>query len=66
VNFRGAMLQLDLLERHGKSNNGFCHMPVPVWYKDGQRVSGQINFTCTAMPGQVGDGVNTGNTLFHE
>lgn len=66
VDFRGATLQLDLLERHGKSNNGFCHMPVPVWYKDGQRVSGQINFTCTAMPGQIGDGMNAGNTLFHE
>src|SRR5215212_10016824 len=31
IQFRGATLQLDLLERAGKHQNGFCHGPVPSW-----------------------------------
>ena len=30
IQFRGATLQLDLLERTGKHQNGFCHGPVPA------------------------------------
>lgn len=66
VSYRGATMVLDLLERDGKYNNGFCHMPKPVRYRDGQRQAAQINFTCTAIPGQIGDGHSTGVTLFHE
>lgn len=66
VNFRGATLQLDLLERKWKYNNGFCHMPRPVYYNEGKREECAVNFTCTALPWQLWDGVNTWNTLFHE
>lgn len=41
-------------------------MPRPVFYENGSRVPGAVGFTCTALPGQVGDGINAGNTLFHE
>ena len=29
IQYRGATLQLDLLERAGKYQNGFCHGPIP-------------------------------------
>ena len=29
IAYRGATLQLDLLERKGKYQNGFCHGPIP-------------------------------------
>jgi oligoendopeptidase F len=45
VQYRGATLQLDLLERSGKFQNGFCHGPIPAWVNDrGEWVPGQINF----------------------
>ena len=66
IGYRGATLTLDLLERSGKYNNGFCHMPTPVNYQDGVRTPCQTNFTCNAIIGQVGSGHRTGTTLFHE
>ena len=68
--FAGGSVTLDLLDRKGKYNNGFCHWPVPVHYEKvgGKtvRVSGSSNFTSTAIPGQVGSGAQGINTLFHE
>jgi hypothetical protein len=67
IGFKGATLQLDLLERAGKYQNGFCHGPVPAWVdEDGRWVPGQINFTSDAKPDQVGSGVRAITTLFHE
>jgi hypothetical protein len=66
IRYRGATLVLDLLEREGKYNNWFCHMPRPVWYEGERRHAAQINFTCNAIPWHVGDGHRTGVTLFHE
>lgn len=67
IQFRGATLQLDLLERPGKYQNGFCHSPVPAWFDgEGRWVPGQINFTAEAKPDQVGSGLRAINTLFHE
>lgn len=67
IQFRGATLQLDLLERPGKYQNGFCHGPVPAWINEkGEWVPGQINFTAEATPDQVGSGIRAINTLFHE
>jgi hypothetical protein len=67
IRFRGATLQLDLLERPGKYQNGFCHGPVPAWINGkGEWVPGQINFTADATPDQVGSGIRAINTLFHE
>jgi oligoendopeptidase F len=67
IQFRGATLQLDLLERAGKYQNGFCHGPVPAWFDEqGRWVPGQINFTAEAKPDQIGSGLRAINTLFHE
>ena len=67
IQFRGATMQLDLLERTGKHQNGFCHGPVPSWItEDGRWVPAAINFTAEAKPDQVGSGLRAINTLFHE
>jgi len=66
ISYRGAIMNLDLLERKGKYNNGFCHSPRPVAYRDGHRSACHTNFSCTAIVGQLGSGHSTGNTLFHE
>lgn len=67
IAYRGATMQLDLLERKGKYQNGFCHGPIPSFYDAQNRwVAGQINFTAGAQPDQVGSGARAINTLFHE
>ena len=67
IQFRGATMQLDLLERPGKYQNGFCHGPIPAWSNErGEWVPGQVNFTAEAKPDQVGSGLRAINTLFHE
>jgi Zn-dependent oligopeptidase len=67
ITFRGATLQLDLLERPGKHQNGFCHSPVPAWRDEqGRWIPSHINFTAEASPDQVGSGWRALNTLFHE
>ncbi len=67
IQFRGATMQLDLLERTGKHQNGFCHGPVPSWVTEtGEWVPAAINFTAEAKPDQVGSGLRAIDTLFHE
>lgn len=67
IRYRGATLRLDLLERSGKFQNGFCHGPVPTYFDaNGQWVAGEINFTANATPDQVGSGADAIRTLFHE
>ena len=66
INYKWVKLNLDLLERDGKYNNGFMHQPIPPHQNENKRNAGQINFTCNAIPGQVGSGVSTLATLFHE
>ncbi|MBX4206487.1 hypothetical protein KW784_01745 [Candidatus Parcubacteria bacterium] len=66
IDFQGGRLSLDLLERKGKYNNGFCHWPTLVHYKGGLRQAGTSNFTCNVVPGQVGSGAVGYHTLFHE
>lgn len=66
IQFRDATLTLDLLDRSGKYENGFCHGPVPSCWQEGQWVPAVVNFTSLARPGQVGSGWNGLNTLFHE
>ena len=66
IDFLDSELQLDLLDRQGKYPNGFCHWPKPIRFKNGKRLSGQSNFTCTVVPGQVGSGATGYATLFHE
>ncbi len=67
ISYRGATMQLDLLERKGKYQNGFCHGPIPPYFNaQGQWIEGQINFTANAQPNQIGSGARSINTLFHE
>lgn len=66
IDFQGGKLQLDLLDRTGKYNNGFCHWPELVHFKEGKRIAGAANFTCNVVAGQVGSGMIGYNTLFHE
>lgn len=66
IDFKGGKLQLDLLDRKGKWNNGFCHWPDLVKYEGTKRIPGSSNFTCTVVIGQVGSGETGCDTLFHE
>ena len=68
IQFRGATMQLDLLERPGKHQNGFCHGPVPELdhRRPASGCPAAINFTAEAKPDQVGSGIRAINTLFHE
>jgi hypothetical protein len=66
INYRGAVMQLDLLEREGKFQNGFCHGPVPAFLDRGKWVSAHVNFTSEGRPDQVGSGFRALETLFHE
>jgi len=64
--FADGSMRLDLFERAGKYDNGFCHWPTMVSYRGSTKVPGEARFTCEAIYGQVGSGVQAGNTLFHE
>ena len=66
IDYSGAELTLDLLDRKGKYQNGFCHGPIPAFYDQGRWVAAKVNFTSNAKPDQVGSGYDGINTLFHE
>jgi oligoendopeptidase F len=66
VEFRDAELTLDLLDRKGKYENGFMHLPRPPWYEDDTWRPAAINFTSNANPKQIGSGEQGLVTLFHE
>lgn len=66
IDYSQADLTLDLLDREGKYQNGFCHGPIPSFYNGDQWQAGKINFTSNAKPDQVGSGFDGINTLFHE
>mmetsp|Transcript_36439 Transcript_36439/g.79717 ORF Transcript_36439/g.79717 Transcript_36439/m.79717 type:complete len:648 (-) Transcript_36439:248-2191(-) len=67
INYAGATMNLDLLDRKNKYSNGFCHWPVPAWVKpDGTWVPSQTNFTSLADPTAVGSGLTALTTLMHE
>lgn len=66
ITFNGAKLQLDLLYRQGKYDNGFCHYPTPVAQIGGEWTNYRCNFTCNALPDKIGSGMQTEETLFHE
>lgn len=66
IDYKKGKLQLDLLDRKGKWNNGFCHWPDLVKFENGKRFPGSSNFTSNAIFGQVGSGDEGCHTLFHE
>ena len=66
IDFRGAKLNLDLLDRQGKHDNGFMHGPQPSYFKKGVWQAARINFTSNAIPNQLSSGREALLTLFHE
>jgi len=66
IDYRGAELVLDLVDRPGKYENGFMHGPVVAWRDGGRHVPARIHFTANAIPGMVGSGQRATETLFHE
>jgi oligoendopeptidase F len=66
IQYRGATLTLDLVDRKGKYENGFMHGTEPAWYRNDAWNPARINFTANAIPNRVGSGGEALNTLFHE
>lgn len=67
IQYEGAELNLDLLDRAKKYSNGFCHWPQPAWVKaDGSWQPSVANFTSLASPADVGSGKTALTTLMHE
>lgn len=66
VDFKGSKIKLDLLDRKGKYDNGFCHWPEVIRFDGAKRIPGQANFTCNLVPGAIGSGEDGMTTLFHE
>jgi len=63
INYKKGKITLDLLDRKGKWNNGFCHWPDLVHFENGKRIPASSNFTCNVVPRQVGAGISGYNTL---
>ena len=67
IAYRGATMDLDLLDRKGKYSNGFCHWPQPAWVKaDGTFQPSVTHFTSLADPSAIGSGYTGLTTLMHE
>ena len=66
IDYRGAELVLDLVDRPGKYENGFMHGPEVAWRRAGEHLPARIHFTANAIPGMVGSGQRAAQTLFHE
>jgi len=67
IQYRGATLNLDLLDREKKYSNGFCHWPVCAWEcPERGWVPSTANFTSLAIPDAVGSGKTALATLMHE
>lgn len=67
ISYRGAKMDLDLLDRKGKYSNGFCHWPQPAWVKpDGSWQPSTTHFTSLADPSAIGSGYTGLTTLMHE
>ena len=66
IEYSGATLQLDLVDRRGKYSNGFMHGTSPTWVENGTFHPARINFTANAVPGQIGSGQRATQTFFHE
>jgi oligoendopeptidase F len=66
IDFRKGKIVLDLLDREGKYNNGFCHWPDLVHYEGLVRKPAVAQFTCTLVPGIPGQAASGLHTLFHE
>mmetsp|Transcript_7012 Transcript_7012/g.12949 ORF Transcript_7012/g.12949 Transcript_7012/m.12949 type:complete len:694 (-) Transcript_7012:303-2384(-) len=67
ITYKGATMDLDLLDRKRKYSNGFCHWPQPAWRRgDGSWQPSVAHFTSLADPSAVGSGLTALTTLMHE
>lgn len=66
IDYRGAEVVCDLVQRTGKHDNGFCHGPQIAWRERGTLHPARIQFTANAIPGRLGSGSSAMRTLFHE
>ncbi|CAB9506763.1 Peptidase family M3 [Seminavis robusta] len=67
ISYEGSVMNLDLLERKNKHDNGFCHWPAVAWVKpDGSFQPATTNFTSCADPKAVGSGLAALTVLCHE
>lgn len=67
VSYRGARIEIDLLDRPGKFPTGFCASPTASYRDDSAGwVPADVRFTSTARPQQAGAGLQGLNVLFHE
>lgn len=66
LDYRGATMALDLVDRKGKYENGFMHGPEPAWTDRGKWNPARIQFTANAIPGLAGSGRRATETFFHE
>lgn len=67
ITYRGATMDLDLLDRPNKYSNGFCHWPQPAWVKpNGEFQPALTHFTSLADPAAIGSGLTGLTTLMHE
>jgi oligoendopeptidase F len=66
IDYHNAQIQIDLVARKGKSENGFMHGPFPPFNDEGKFHPAKLNFTANAVPGQTGGGLRAIKTLLHE
>ncbi len=67
VTYRGARLEIDLLDRPGKFPTGFCVAPTACYRDDNTGwLPADVRLTSTARPRQAGAGLQGINVLFHE
>ena len=66
IDYRNSQVQIDLVARKGKYENGFMHGPFPPYNENGSHKPARLNFTANAVPGQKGGGARAIKTLMHE
>lgn len=67
VSYRGARIEIDLIDREGKFPTGFCIAPNPGYTDDTLgAIPADVRFTSTARPSQPGAGLRGLTVLFHE
>jgi oligoendopeptidase F len=66
IDLKGGSIKMDLLDRKGKYNNGFCHYPTLVQYRNGKRMPASSGISSNTLLGQPGAAAYDIGVLFHE
>ena len=66
IDYDGASLTMDLMDRVDKYPNGFMHIPGLTVDARGTHQAAKINLASNAVPNQMGSGLETLRTLLHE